>query len=158
MTLRRDRAQLEARRLAGYELLQQGVRPSEIARRHGVSRAAVSRWKKRAGRRGASALRSLGPPGPKPHLTAAQGQRLRRLLEQGAVAQGWENELWTLGRVAQLIQRQFSWRCHPAHVSRLLHALGLSCQKPEGRAREQNPHALRTWKRDVWPRLKKKPG
>lgn len=50
--------------MEGYRLLQQGVASSEVARRQGVSAAAVSKWKKQAARRGLAALQSKGPTGP----------------------------------------------------------------------------------------------
>lgn len=153
----RDRVQLEARRLAGYQLLQTGVPPSEVARLQGVTPAAVSKWKKQAARRGITGLKSKGPTGPKSRLTAVPRRGLERALLQGAVTHGWDNDLWTLPRVAQLLQRRWGLVYHPGHVSRLLHALGFSCQKPEGRAREQSADAVRCWRRDVWPVLKKSP-
>lgn len=148
---------MEERRLEGYRLLQQGVSASEVARRQGVSAAAVSKWKKQAGRRGLAALHSKGPTGPKCRLSAAQRAALEKALLQGAVAHGWPNDLWTLPRVAQWLRRRWGLSYHPGHVSRLLRGLGFSCQKPEGRAREQDPQAVRAWRRDVWPALKKSP-
>lgn len=153
----RDRKQLEARRLEGWRLLQEGVPPSEVARRQGVTPAAVTKWKHQARRRGEPALRSKGPPGPKPRLQPAQREWLARALLQGAVAHGWANELWTLPRVAALLARRWQVDYHPDHLSRLLRAWGFSCQKPERRAREQDPAAVRRWRRDVWPALKKSP-
>jgi len=41
--------------------------------------------------------------------------------------------------------------------ARLLHQLGWSPQKPEGRARERNEADIDRWRRETWPRLKKEP-
>lgn len=154
----RDRQKLEARRQEGYGLLQQAVGVSEVARRLGVTPAAVSKWKKLAARRGAAALESKGPPGPRPRLRPAQQQWLGRALLEGAVAHGWTNDLWTLPRVAQLVRQRLGVRYHAGHVSRLLARLGFSCQRPTRRARERDEAAIRRWQRDTWPALKKKPG
>jgi len=40
---------------------------------------------------------------------------------------------------------------------RILGSLGFSPQKPEKLAIEGNEDAARTWKRRIWPSLKKKP-
>lgn len=41
-------------------------------------------------------------------LSAAERQRLYQLLLQGAVANGFATELWTLQRIAKVIERKFS--------------------------------------------------
>ncbi len=57
---------------------------------------------------------------------------------RGAVANGLDTELWTTSRVAGLIHKAFRVRFHRSHVARLLHDLGISCQKPERRAMERD--------------------
>lgn len=54
-----------------------------------------------------------------------------------------------------MIQREFGVGYHPAHVSRLVRALGLSLQKPERRANQRDEEAIRRWKEERWPHLKK---
>jgi hypothetical protein len=63
--------------------------------------------------------------------------------------------VWTCERVAELIRREFGVRYHPAHVSRLVRALGLSLQKPARRADQRDEEAIEHWKEDRWPELKK---
>jgi transposase len=48
-------------------------------------------------------------------------------------------------------------RYHPAHVSRLLHGLGFSPQKPTRRAVERDEERIRAWIEQDWPRVKKTP-
>jgi transposase len=43
------------------------------------------------------------------------------MLLKGARADGFANELWTVKRIAVVIQLDFGVRYHPAHVWRLLH-------------------------------------
>jgi transposase len=57
--------------------------------------------------------------------------------------------------VAQVIRDQFQVEYHPAHVWKILRSLGWSCQKPERRAREQNPQSVESWRKRSWPRIKK---
>jgi transposase len=104
------------------------------------------------------ALVARPAPGRPPKLTARQRARLPRLLGQGAVAWGFATDLWTTGRIATLIRRQFGVSLHRAHVGRVLAALGWSCQKPERRAIERDEAAIAHWKRYRWVAIKKKPG
>ena len=78
-------------------------------------------------------------------LTAAQRRRVTKLLLRGAIAHGFGAELWTIARVALVIQEHCRVRFHRSHVARLLHELGFSCQKPEHRALSSaTKHASRT--------------
>jgi transposase len=96
-------------------------------------------------------------PGRPPKLSASERRRLAALLLRGAQAHGYATDLWTTTRVARVILREFRVRYHRAHVGRLLHALGWSVQKPERRALERNEERIEHWKRNTWPRIKKKP-
>jgi transposase len=88
-------------------------------------------------------------------LDAAQHKELVGILLAGPQAAGFRNDLWTCPRVAQVIERRFGVRYHPAHVWKLLGKLGWSCQQPEQRAREQNERAIRRWRNRDWRRIKK---
>jgi transposase len=89
-----------------------------------------------------------------PQLTAAQLQRLERLLNQGAQAHGWPNALWTTARVAELIQRTFGIGYHHDHVGRFLRQrLGWTPQKPRRRARERDEAAILDWQAQEFPRI-----
>jgi hypothetical protein len=75
----------------------------------------------------------------------------------GAREAGFDNDLWTCRRVAQLIVRRFGVFYHADHTGRLLHGLGWSPQKPQRRAAERDEEAVRTWLKKDWPRIKKNP-
>ncbi len=74
----------------------------------------------------------------------------------GPVAHGYRTALWTLPRVAGLIEDVTGVRYHPGHVWRLLGASGFSCQRPERRAVERDEPAIRHWKQVRSPALKRK--
>ena len=67
-----ERAAREARRLQAAELFALGHSQAEVARDLGVSRQAVSVWHASFTQGGLDALRSRGPTGPDPKLSAAQ--------------------------------------------------------------------------------------
>jgi transposase len=72
------------------------------------------------------------------------------------MAFGWPTELWTLSRVAKLIEKRFGVRYHISHVHRLLRELEFSPQKPTRRAREQDQEAVEVFRQGQWPAIKKK--
>jgi len=147
----------EGRRLRAFELKERGWKQSEIAEALGVTEGAVSPWMKRAREQGAQALRHKPPPGAPSRLSDEQRARLPELLAQGAQAHGFRGEVWTCERVAVVIRREFGVSYHPAHVSRVVRALGLSLQKPMRRANQRDEQAIRHWKEQRWPELKKGP-
>jgi len=95
------------------------------------------------------------PSGRKARLSVAKRKKLIRLLKQGPGAHGYETDLRTLPRVAEVIHKQFGVRYDPAHVWRILNTLGWSCQKPERRARERDEERIARWQKQDWPHLKK---
>lgn len=149
--------ELERRRRRAIALLEEGMRPAEVARMVGTSRASVTRWRQAYEAGGQPALAGKPHPGRPAKLTAAQRRQLAKLLPQGARKHGYRTELWTLSRVADVIAVHFGVDYHPRHVWYVLRSMGWSCQKPERRARERDEPAIATWRRKDWPRLKKRP-
>lgn len=135
--------------------MEKGYNQSAVARWLGVHRQSVSRWAQQLAESGRAGLRQAGRAGRKPRLGPRDLARLERGLKQGPQALGYTTSLWTSRRVAHLIQVQCGVRYHPAHVWRILGQLGWSCQRPAGRARERDEAAIRGWKKQRWPALKK---
>jgi len=153
----RDFDALEDRRFKFIRLYERGERPSAIARRLKTVPQTIYRWIKdyRAG--GKDGLKKAGRAGRKPRLNQQQLQRLEELLREGPERLGYETPLWTCPRVSHLIEQEFGVRYHGGHVWKVLVHLGWSPQRPTGRARERNEKQIRHWKKNVWPRIKKKP-
>jgi len=150
------RKQMEERRRKGGRLLKAGKQPqAEIARQLGISRATVSDWAKQVSAGGLPALRRRSATGRPARLTAAQKKRLVQLLKKGAQAAGFPTERWTMGRVQQLIRREFKVVYHPHYMNRLLDQLDWSLQQPLPSAQEQDEELLRAWIKRDWPRIKK---
>jgi transposase len=158
MGKQRDHAAMEKRRLKASKLFEQGKGASEVARRLKVRRQSAHEWMQRWQEGGAAALRSKGAAGPKSKLSAAEQAELTAALVEGPEAHGHATAVWTLPRVAKLIEQRTGQRYHPGHVWRILRGLGFSCQQPTRRAIERDEAAITHWKKVTWPRLKKKPG
>jgi transposase len=118
----------------------------------------VSVWHARWQHGGTEALRSRGPSGPAPRLSDAQLTAIEQALLQGATANGFTGELWTLDRIATVIQRLTGIRHHPAWVWALLHhRLGWIVQRPKRRAAERAQAAIQRWVRSAGRGFCKRP-
>jgi transposase len=147
-----ERDRLQARRLRAAALFAAGVTQAEVARQLKVSAQAVSVWHARWKEGGTDALRSRGPSGPAPRLSDAQLATVERALLEGAGAHGFVGELWTLDRVATVIERLTRVQHHPAWVWALLrHRLGWTVQRPRRRAAERDQAAIDRWVKERWP-------
>lgn len=154
----RERDRLQARRLRAADLFAAGVRQAEVAHQLEVSAQAVSVWHARFRAGGPEALRSRGPSGLTPRLSDAQLAQVEQALLEGATAQGFTGELWTLERVGLVIERLTGVQHHPAHVWALLrHRLGWSVQRPMRRAAERDQAAIDRWVKERWPRILQTP-
>jgi transposase len=145
-------AELERRRRRAVELVERGESPAVVARILGVQPSSLHRWRRMV--RQGPGLTAKPVPGAKRRLTDVQLRELERLLDQGAPSHGFPNELWTAGRVAQVIQRHFGVHYHPEHVRKLLkRRLNWSSHKPQVRARQCNDKEVERWKGDEFPRI-----
>ena len=145
---------LQRRRMRAGRLLLRGMAQADVARKIGVSRTTVSVWNEQLGTGGLQGLKRR-PRGRPSGLDGPQKVELVRRLKEGALARGFATELWTLRRVGQLIEEQFGRRYSESQVWRILVGLGFSSQRPTGRALERDEGAIRRWKRERWPALKK---
>ena len=95
---------MEKRRKNAGKLFNKGCSAPEVSRRLGVARQVAYRWKEAWQSGGTAALASKGPAGRKSKMTAEQTQQVTQALLAGPVAHGYKTALWTLPRVADLIE------------------------------------------------------
>jgi transposase len=67
---------------------------------------------------------------------------------------GFGNTLWTCRRIKDVLRKELRLSVSVPTVWRGLRILGLSCQKPERRAIEQDPVARREWLEEEWPAIR----
>jgi transposase len=154
---RRDFKGMERRRARAAQLFRAGKKQAEVARSLRVSRQSVSRWFFSFLKGGVKALKGAGRAGRKPRLDAKQLAKIDAALRLGAKGHGYRTNLWTLPRIAEVIERLTGVRYHPGHVWRILHRLDWSLQRPARRARERNEEAVKEWISKRWAVIKKKP-
>jgi transposase len=138
--------ELEARRLLAAKHLQEGKGVREVARLVEAAPSSVSRWKQELDEGGLEALKATPHPGRRARLSPEQKKRLEQILLKGPQAVGFVTDLWTLARVAKVIEGEFGVKYHPGHVWYILRGMGWSCQKPERRARERDEAAIEQWR------------
>jgi transposase len=152
----KERAARQARRERAAELFAQGHTQAEVARELDVSRQSAGRWHARWQADGAAALRTRGPTGRHPKVADAQLQGIEQALLAGALAHGFATDVWTLDRIALLIQGLTGIRLSNPSVWRLLHQrLGWSVQRPQGQAKERDEQPVQHWVAHQWPRIKR---
>jgi transposase len=128
----------------------------EIATVLGVNKGTVSRWLAVAEAEGADALRAHASAGHPPKLTAEQLRRIPEFLSYGAEAYGFRGEVWTCPRIVQIIRWEFGVSYHKDHVSRLMKELGWTPQVPNTRAVQRDEVAIKRWRLETWPELRRK--
>jgi transposase len=151
----KDFAALEARRLEAARLFAKGYSQAEVARTLGVSAMSVCRWYGAWREGGRQALRTQTHPGSPSRLNKRQLHRLERELLKGPQAHGYATQLWTLPRIAKLIEKLFGIRYHPGHVWYLLRRMGWTTHRPARQAKERDEAAISRWLNEAWPRIKK---
>lgn len=145
----------EYRRIYAMKLIQQGKSNKEIASELNVSTRSVCKWKSRYSQFGPNGVLARPNRGRPSFLSRSEKAMLEKLLLQGAKKAGFETDLWTCPRVAELIKRRFGVAYHIDHIGRLLHGLGWSPQNPPRQAVEYDEAAVRLWVKRDWPRIKK---
>ena len=136
------------------ELFEQGLSNAEIARRLSVSRPTVSKWHGRWERDGLAGL-EISTPGSSSRLTQDQWQQVVDALLEGPAAHGFDTQLWTLARIADVIEKTTGVRYNSNYVWELMGKIGWSCQKPETRAKERDEEAIEHWRKHIWPQIKR---
>jgi transposase len=144
----RRSAALEARRFEAARLFTQGRSQAAVMRRLRVSRQTVHRSYHICRRRGRQGLKAAGRLGRKRRLDARQLVRVERALLRGPQRHGFHTDLWTLPRVATVIERLTGvliWDGLGAHTSRAMRAYlarqrgWLHVERLPGYAPEPNP-------------------
>ena len=116
----------EERRRLAYRWLRRGVSKAEVARRLWVAWRTVWVWDKRRRAEGPRSWREHQHPGPARRRTTEQRKKLQKILLEGARAHGYETDLWTLKRMAEVIKDEFGLEYTESVAWRLLRDMGFS--------------------------------
>lgn len=137
-------------------MFDEGMTRAEVSQELGVSWRAAHDWHGAWKSGGWEALAAGKKPGPQPKFDDGEVARLEMALREGALAHGYDNELWTLRRVGRLVGDLYERKVSQSEVWRLLRRMRWSPQKPTRKARERNEAGIADWKENQWPRIKAK--
>jgi len=155
---RRDFEAMTQRRFRAGTMFQKGSSQADVARELGVSRETASQWHATWREHGREALRGAQRAGRLPKLTDDQLVKVAKALAKGPAHNGFPTELWTLARVATVIDKVTGVSYSTTQTWSILRArLGWSRQRPARRALEADQDAIAAWARDRWPVAKKTP-
>jgi transposase len=146
-----------SRRLHAILLNLEGYTAPQIANILKVHRTNVSSWLRNWEAGGLQGVLEGYRPGRPCSITPYQIQRLEDILDSGPIAYGFNTGIWTSPMVARVIEDEFSVAYHPAHVSKILHHLGFSVQRPRKILARADQEKQSRWVRYTYPNIKKKP-
>jgi transposase len=139
-------------------LFAQGRSQAEVARELDVSRQSASRWHAGWQASGTTGLQSRGPTGRRLKVADDQLEGIEQALLEGALAHEFATDVWTLDRIAVVIQGLTGVALSNPSVWRLVRGrLGWTVQRPQGQAKERDEEAIARWVQQEWPRIKKGP-
>ena len=148
---------MEEIRMRAVQRVQAGESPEDVIAILGFSRACIYNWLARYRAGGWHALRSRKQSGRPPKLSGQQIAWIYRTVRHKNPQQlRFPFALWTRSMVGLVIKRRFGIKLSESSVGRLLSQLGFTCQKPLYRAYQQNPAIVETWKKEVYPQIRKR--
>ena len=142
-------------RLRAVQAIERGKSAELVAEIFGFARSTVFGWWQAFREGGEAALLTKPTPGRVSMLSEKQLRRLSKLLVNSDPRQlQFEFALWTRAMVAELVQREFGMKLSLTTVSRVLHKLGMSPQRPVYRAWQADPEAVAVWKAETYPQIR----
>jgi len=143
---------IEIRRSA-VEAVVRGVSVGQVAESYNVNRTTIYRWVSRFEELGDLGRRpGSGRPCKLQELTEAE---LREIVLNPASEYGFETDLWTVGRLRQVIGEDFQIVISKNTVWRRLREAGLTYQKPEREYFEIDEQTRRKWRRYEAPKIRR---
>lgn len=139
-------------------MFEQGARQADVVAQLGVSAQTASRWYHNWQAGGREALTGAERLGRTPRLSDEQLSEVETALLAGPKANGFATDMWTLARVADVIERVTGVRYGLTQTWTILRQrLGWTRQRPARRAVERDDAAIEAWVRQEWPRIKRGP-
>ncbi len=144
--------------MRAVEMFERGRRQVDVVVELEVSAQTASRRHRDWLAGGREALAGAGRAGRMPRLSDEQLAEVEAALAEGPKVNGFPTDLWTLARVAEVIERVTGVRYSTTQTWTILRERpGWSRQRPARRAVERDDEAIEVWVAKDWPRIKKRP-
>lgn len=144
----------EIRRRA-VDAVMEGMTKTAVAAAYGVDRNTVSRWVSKFRDGGGDALLRKAGSGRPRKLEDLTEEELLTIILAGAMAYGFETDLWTVGRVRRVIMDEFGIPLSKSTIRRRLCDAGLTYQKPEREYYEIDEATRKKWLRYEVPKIRR---
>lgn len=133
----------------------EGMPVVDVASAFGVNRKTVSRWVSRLESEGVSGLNRKTGSGRPRKLEELTEDELYDIVLRGALAFGYESDLWTVARLRRVIAEEFEIDLSKNTVWRRLRDAGLTYQKPEREYYEIDEATRKKWLRYEVPKIRR---
>lgn len=144
------------RKLAVYAVERRGVSPEEVMNVLGMNRTCIYRWLNIYRDNGVEALETESAPGAEPKITREMDDWLKYIvLERTPLDYGYDTVLWTRDILTEILKRRFNIDVSVSSVGLHLRELGLSYQKPEYNATEQDGEEVKLFLEVKFPMIQR---
>jgi len=142
-------------RVRAIEAIQRGMPKSQVASAYGVDRTTLYRWLERFCESGHEGLTRKEGSGRPRLLEDISVDDFTDIVLDSALSYGFESDLWTVGRLHQVIAEQFQVEVSKNTIWRRLVEAGLTYQKPERVYYEADENVRKHWRRYEIPKIKR---
>lgn len=142
-------------RSRAVEAVKRGLAISQVAGAFGVDRTTLFRWLQNYHTNGEDGLQRKSVSGRPRLLDELEEDDLRQIVMFPASAFGYETDLWTVGRLRDVIEERYEFKLSKNTVWRRLRDAGLTYQKPERQYFEGDEKARRKWLRTEVPKIRR---
>lgn len=128
--------------------------PEDVIKILGFSRSVIYDWLKRYQKDGYAGLDTKKAPGVSPIVTEEMDAWMKQtILDSTPEDFGYDTTLWTCDLLTELLSERYDVHVIGATVNHHLHQLGLTNQKPNDIAREQEPADVEHFVKEEFPKI-----
>ena len=140
-------------RIRGVVVVSKGYNYREVGETLDVTSGSISNWVVRYLDGGPNGLATEARSGRPGKLSEEELCEFEEIIDAGATAYGFPNELWDAKRAALVVLECFAVSYHPNHVAKILHQRGFSVQCPAVTLAKANREAQKRWENEDIPRI-----
>jgi len=142
-------------RVRAVDAVKRGMAVGQVASAFNVDRTTLFRWLRKYSANGQDGLERKAGSGRPRLLEDLKEEDLRQVVMFAASDFGYETDLWTVGRLRQVIEELYEFKLSENTVWRRLRDAGLTYQKPERQYFEVDEKARQKWLRTEVPRIRR---
>lgn len=142
-------------RVRAVRAVERGWTVGDAADAFGVAPRTLHRWLRRYEKHGDDGLERRWGSGRPRVLVELQEAELWEIVLRPASTFGYETDLWTVGRLHQVIQKRYQIAISRDTVWRRLREAGLTYQKPQREYYEIDEQARQQWQHHEVPKIRK---